>query len=146
MSKKVIYFAYGSNMLTSHLCKRVGSIITIGRGKLLDFRFVCNKQSMDGSSKANLIKSIGDEVWGVLYEIELKELINLDRAEGGYNRISREIIADDGSSIMAFVYVSPKLTNVPCYDEYKRLIIEGASEHQLPGFYIEFLKKIPSMP
>lgn len=146
MTKKD-YFAYGANMSTGWLKRCVPSAKPLGHAKLLDKRLVCNKESIDGSGKANLANSLGDAVWGVLYEIDLAELAKLDRVEGGYTRVSLEVITNQGSSIKAYVYISCKLTDdARPYDWYKELMIKGAREHQLPAPYVKFLEQIPSKP
>jgi len=147
VSEKATYFAYGSNMSTEWLQARVPSAKPLGRARLSRKRLVCNKKSKDGSGKANLAERAEDAVWGVLYEIDLAELDKLDRVEGGYARISLDVITDQGSSVKAYVYVSSELTDDPRpYDWYKAILIEGASEHALPASYVDYLEQIPSKP
>lgn len=147
MSKKVAYFAYGSNMSTGWLKRYVPSAKPLGHAKLLDKRLVCNKKSKDGSGKANLANSAGDVVWGVLYEVDLTELDKLDRVEGGYTRVSLDVITNQGSSIKAYVYISCELTDdVRPHDWYKELMVKGAREHQVPPFYMKYLEQIHSKP
>lgn len=146
MAKKIIYFAYGSNMLTRKLKEVAPSASPIGRARLEDYCMVVNKKSDDGSSKANLTKSAGNVVWGVLYEIDENELNRLDRSEGGYLRISLEVKANAGGPLTAFVYLSSKLTSSLPYHRYKRLMVEGAKEHNLPDAYVDFLEQLPWQP
>ncbi|MBI2485611.1 MAG: gamma-glutamylcyclotransferase [Deltaproteobacteria bacterium] len=146
MSKKIIYFAYGSNMNTEIIRSesRVPSAKTIGRARLLNKLMVCNKESKDGSSKANLVDSPGDIVWGVLYEINSSEIGVLDRVEGGYRRTTLEVLNDSDDTINAEVYISTIVTTDLPYDCYKKLILEGARKHQLPNDYLEYLEQLPS--
>lgn len=147
MTKKVAYFAYGSNMSTGWLKRCVPSAKPLGHAKLLDKRLACNKKSKDGSGKANLANSAGDAVWGVLYEVDLTELDKLDRVESGYTRVSLDVITNQGTSIKAYVYISCELIDdARPYDWYKELIVKGAREHQLPTPYVKFLEQIPSKP
>ena len=146
MEKKIIYFAYGSNVLTRKLRDVAPSARPIGTARLEDYRFVVNKKSVDGSSKANLLKSPGNLVWGVLYEIDELELNELDRSEGGYQRKSLEVKPNTGSPTKAFVYLSVKLTDSLPYHWYKRLLVDGAREHGLPSAYVDFLMQLPSQP
>jgi gamma-glutamylcyclotransferase (GGCT)/AIG2-like uncharacterized protein YtfP len=147
MSKKVGYFAYGSNMNTERLQNRVSSTKPLGRAKLPNKSLVCNKKGKDGSGKANLTDAAEDTVWGVLYEIDSAELDQLDRYENGYVRISLDVMNDQDSLVKAYVYVSSKLTDdARPYDWYKELMIKGAREHQLPAFYIARLEQIESKP
>ena len=147
MSKKVAYFAYGCNMSTQWLKNRVVYAKPLSRAKLPNKRLVCNKKSIDGSGKANLVDSPRDMVWGVLYEIDEVELNKLDLIEGGYKREILEVITDEGSPVKAHVYISSKLTKAARpYDRYKELMIKGAREHQLPASYMKYLEQINSKP
>lgn len=145
MGAKVLYFAYGSNMKTDCLSKRIFSAKPVGLGRILNKKLVCNKRSRNSSGKANLEDSQGDVVWGVLYEMDSPDLDRLDKAEGGYQRTTMYVQTDKDKSVPAEVYISTELTPeaIP-YDWYKKLLVCGAQEHQLPEDYIEFLKKLPS--
>lgn len=62
---RVLYFAYGSNMLSERLCSRVPSARVSGRVLLEGWRFAFNKCSKDSSAKANLLESLGGgTTWG----------------------------------------------------------------------------------
>jgi gamma-glutamylcyclotransferase len=142
----IYYFAYGANMLMSKITDRSLSARALSPAKLKGYRLVINKKSKDGSGKANLMKSEGDEVWGVLYEMDENDLVNLDRHEGGYRRECFELWTDAGKTVKAFAYISSKLTNsLPTY-EYKMLLVNGAREHGLPATYVGFLEQLPSQP
>ena len=149
MSKRVAYFAYGSNMSTERLQEpgRAPSAKPLGRAKLPSKRLVCNKKSTDCSGKANLIDSTEDTVWGVLYEIDSAELDNLGRAERNYTLKSLDVITDQDSLVKAYVYVSSELTeDARPYDWYKELLIKGAREYGLPASYVKYLEQITSKP
>lgn len=147
MMTRVLYFAYGSNMLSERLCSRIPSAQAIGCARLEDWRLVFNKRSVDGSAKANLVESPGDTTWGVLYEIEAQDLERLDKVEGGYRRISVWAREPDGEMVEAVTYVSAELTDEQtAYDWYKDTVIAGAREHNLPQEYIAYLERLPSKP
>jgi len=147
--KKVKVFAYGSNMCSQRMRKRIPSAKSLGRAKLPNKRLVCNKRSDDGSAKANL-ENTGELVWGVLYEMDSAELNTLDNCEKGYERINIDVQTDAGLSENAFVYVATETANLTHdhrpYEWYKKYIISGALEHKLPTSYINFLEKIESKP
>jgi gamma-glutamylcyclotransferase (GGCT)/AIG2-like uncharacterized protein YtfP len=144
---KIVYFAYGSNMDSEQMKKRVRSATLVGRARLANKRVVFNKRSMDGSGKANLIDSFGKEVWGVLYKFDSSEASRLDEAEGGYTRERHQVRIEKGDSIEAEIYVSTKLTDNPvAYESYKSRVIKGAQEHGLPEDYIAYLESLPSKP
>ncbi len=149
MADKAFYFAYGSNMNTPQLRKRAPSAQPVGQGWLADSKLVCNKRSIDGSGKANLVRSPGNVVWGVLFNIRQDELLALDEAEGGYKRVKWAIHLENSESVFAWVYVArpDRVTDYPVpYDWYKKLIVEAAREHGLPTDYVEMLEALPSKP
>lgn len=145
MKTRLLYFAYGSNMKTSRLQKRIVSVKPVGRGKIPGKTLVCDKKSDDGSTKANLEDSPENVVWGVLYEIDRKDLEKLDKIEGGYERKTARIQTDDGGIVEAEIYISARIDKKELpFDWYKDLMIDGAQKHQLPQEYIEFLKGLSS--
>jgi len=149
MADKVFYFAYGSNMSTPQLRKRAPSAQPVGRGCLADSKLACNKRSIDGSGKANVVRSLGNVVWGVLFNIRQDDLPALDEAEGGYKRVKRAIQLENSETVFAWVYVAgaDRVTDDPVpYDWYKKLIVEGAREQGLPTDYVEMLEALPSKP
>lgn len=138
---RINYFAYGSNMLTDRMQYRTPSAIQIGIGLLKDYDFVCNKKSIDGSGKGNLVLSENSEVWGVIFEIYENDLSRLDEIEGGYQRKNVTVLLNN-TPVTAVTYISDKLTGEPPTQSYLQLIIDGAIEHQLPEDYIAKLKAI----
>lgn len=143
----IFYFAYGSNLLSSRLTKRIPSAKAIGRAILNDWRVVFNKKSKDGSGKANLLYRPGSITWGCLYQIKNDDLSALDKFEKGYARINVQVQTDNAEIIEAETYVSASIVSNPtAYDTYKKMVISGASEHNFPPEYIEYLQKLPSKP
>jgi len=144
---KTRYFAYGSNMSTKHLHSRVASARPVGYASLENRRVLFNKSSKYGSGKANLVDSPGDVTWGVLYEIDTEDLDKLDRIEVGYNRVSVQVRKPDGDIVVAATYISTNLTDEPvAYDWYKKLVLSGAREHNLPTDHIVYIEQLPSKP
>ncbi len=140
---KTLIFAYGSNMKTERMVKRVPGAKVIGRVFAGNRKMVCNKKSKDGSGKANLVETPGSVTWGVLYEVEDENLERLDRIEGGYERVLLAVTADDDTRLIAQAYVSDQLTADPRpFRWYKELVLDGAREHNLPPGYIEDLEEI----
>ena len=143
----MLYFAYGSNMLSARLRGRVQSAGFSACGFLRDKRVLFNKRSRDGSGKANLVDSPDAVAWGVIYEIADGDMPTLDRIEGGYDRCLVQICVPDGDPVEAVAYVSNNLTDDPtAYDWYKQYLLSGAREHNLPQDYIAELEQLPSRP
>ena len=143
------YFAYGSNMFTYRLEKRVGRVEIIGVCKLSRHSLQFNKISIDGSLKANITTDDNDDVYGVLFKINPNKKDELDKEEGlgkGYiiNEIEVEQLATNEKK-KAFTYVADKIynsnTNKP-YNWYVELIAIGAEEHKLPKEYVNKIKLI----
>lgn len=143
----VLYFAYGSNMATSQMQKRISSAKTLNTGYIRGWKVICNKRSKDGSGKANIVQQNEHCTWGVVYEIDTEDVLKLDRFEGGYNRVTVFVTIDDESSVSAETYISEDIIEEPvAFDWYKELIIIGAEEHGLPPAYVDTLREIRSRP
>jgi gamma-glutamylcyclotransferase (GGCT)/AIG2-like uncharacterized protein YtfP len=146
-ANRVLYFAYGSNMLSEHLDSRLTSLNIVGPPSLQDKKMLFNKRSKDGSGKANIISSPGSVTWGVLYEINTQDLKTLDKIEGGYERVTVRVRRPDGNEFEAITYVSEDLTNDPRpYRWYKELVLLGALEHDLPRDYVAYVEGFPVKP
>lgn len=119
-----------------------------GRPALLkEYELLFNKESRkDGSGKANVQPRADGEVWGVLYTIPDKHLDILDNGEGsGYYREKMVVYLTDDTVTEAWVYLAREPSNDPLlrpYTWYKRFLVEGAREHELPTQYIEKLERI----
>lgn len=143
-------FAYGSNMHLNRLKKRVPSAIKISNAFIEGYNLVCNKISIDGSSKGNIVKSENpnDVVWGVIFEIEDTEKSILDEAEGlgrGYNETTLTFTDNDNNAVKAQIYLADEdaIDNqLKPFDWYKSIILEGAKQNQLPQDYIEKIESL----
>ena len=143
----MLYFAYGSNMLSTRLRERVQSATFYARGFLRGKTVSFNKRSTDSSGKANLVDSPDAVAWGIIYEIDDGDMPTLDRIERGYDRCLVQICRPDGDPVEAVAYVSNNLTNDPiAYESYKQYLLSGAREHNLPQDYIAELEQLPSKP
>ena len=144
-----LYFAYGSNMPKRRLENRIGHVHKLGIAELEGYKLICNKISIDGSSKFNIQKTenLSDKVFGVLYKIEDSQLDPLDAAEGaksggGYRQETVEINYNEECK-RAITYIctqSAKLCNpselLP-YDWYVYHAVIGACEAGFPYGYIK---------
>jgi gamma-glutamylcyclotransferase len=146
----MLIFAYGSNMNSNRLTKRVRSAVKVTNAFLTGHKIVCNKISNDGSAKANVIETdVPDEiVWGVLFSIDRSEKYLLDKAEGlgkGYIEGILTFFDETNNSYTAQIYIADSNsidnTLLP-YDWYKEFIISGAIQNKLPAEYILQLQSI----
>jgi len=145
------YFAYGSNMFSSRLKKRVPSCKFCEVGILKGYVLKFNKKSVDGSGKANVIPSQNEEneVIGVVYDFDPNEQILLDGAEGGgYSDTQIQVITLQGV-VNVYMYIAhPNFIDdslIP-YIWYKNFVVEGAKEHTLPDSYIKTIMEFPAKP
>lgn len=149
MSERV--FAFGSNMCSGrflHYFRRHPALGPQGPGQpalLRDYRLCFNKESSDGSGKGNVELHPGGEVWGVVYSIPDAGLPVLDAGEGpGYRREKKQLELN-GKSEDAWVYMAVDPSREPGlipYTWYKRFLVEGAKEHNLPPHYTQALELI----
>ena len=146
---KLLYFAYGSNMLSRRLMARVPSAIAVGVGYASGRRLTFDKVSTDGSGKCDIepTQSPTDRVYGVLFEISLAERARLDEAEGlgkGYREERVDVVTPCGTrQALAYVATAKEPALTP-YHWYKALVVAGATEHRLPDPYVEWLRTVES--
>ena len=62
-----LYFAYGSNLPSARMRRRVPSAAAQGPAELQGRRLTTDKRGRDGSGKANLREDPAATVWGVLW-------------------------------------------------------------------------------
>lgn len=148
MNRRKLYFAYGSNMKKDRMTERVPSAKAVGIGRLIDKKLAFNKISTkDGTGKTNIVAANGSIVLGVLFEVDEGEIVNLDKAEGGYERQDITVLDNDDKPMSAFTYVSTKIDNaLKPHDTYLNYLIQGAEENEFPQNYIDNLKRVEFVP
>lgn len=138
----MLYFAYGSNMLTERLRARVQSAQPVARARLPDRELRYHKGGQDGSGKCNIVDATtaSTHVWGVLFDIASEDLPALDEAEGrghGYERCRVHPCGPD-SVVEAFAYVAqPSYVDesLTPFTWYCAVVRAGARQHRLPSEY-----------
>ena len=142
-----LYFAYGSNMLSSRLRGRCPSAEPVGVAELPGHELRWHKRSKDNSGKCDVVACQGKRVIGVLYRIEYSDKEGLDRAEGlgrGYEEIEAHVVHDKNNFIAKAYQATATDESLTPYGWYKALVIAGAQENGLPQDYIEQLKLVVS--
>src|SRR5260370_35693588 len=109
----MLYFAYGANMCTERLRKRVPSANPIITAKLLNHSLRFHKRSDDRSGKCDacFTGEAEDIVWGVVFEIDRTDKPHLDAYEGlghGYAEKQVTVIDLDGNLHLVFMYAAEK--------------------------------------
>lgn len=133
--RTVLYFAYGSNMLTARLQARCPSAQPVGVAFAENHRLTFWKKGRDGSGKGHLAASPGLAQPGVLFTLSPDDLIALDGFEGagrGYRRADDFAIRLTATNAItqAATYIATDLDEtLRPYDWYLALIRAGAREH-----------------
>jgi len=141
------YFAYGSNMSTPRLTKRIKAT-KIGIGKLTGYQLRFHKIGKnDGTGKCDsyFTDNHHDYILGVVYEIAEQDKKELDRIEGlGNGYLSKELaIETDGSLLQAMAYVATDIDEtLRPYDWYKIHVLYGAKENHLEASYIDMIDHV----
>ena len=135
------HFAYGSNLNHKQMNCRCPDNKFIKRAYLGNYKFVYDGYSNTrGGAVANILESIDSIVWGGLYEISKSDLENLDRYEGfpiSYSKEELKVKDDQGNIYKALTYfrIGEKI-GIPS-DKYKKIIIDGAKDCNLPDNYVK---------
>ena len=144
-------FAYGSNMSSKRLAKRVDNARPIGTFRLDGHALRFHKVSIDNSGKCDAYEtgSDSDFVLGVLYEIEDSEKLRLDDAEGlgnGYAEKCVRVTGPAGRRETAVVYYATNIDeSLRPYTWYKRHVLEGAREAGLDAGYVSTIETQPAV-
>jgi hypothetical protein len=149
----VVYFAYGSNMATARLRKRMPSCKPLGIATLPGHALRFHKRSTDKSGKCNAFANGNDNsVIGVLFSFDPAERAKLDEAEGvggGYEHAMVTVINEKGRRRKVLTYLAtPDYIDdsVKPYGWYKDFVLAGGREHGLPPEYIaEYIQSVEAI-
>jgi gamma-glutamylcyclotransferase len=140
------YFAYGSNMNWAQMKKRCPSAKFVAVACLAGRRLAITRKSRRRlCGTADVVPDARSAVWGILYEIDDRDLARLDGFEDGYGRERMAVVAagDGAAPVEAWVYVAEKEEAPPPPNAlYMSLILEGARAWKLPEDYVEMLARI----
>jgi hypothetical protein len=130
--ERVVYFAYGSNMLSERLIQRIGKFHRGTKAKLEGYTLVYNKKSIDGSAKANIEECNGGEVFGVCYEIDKSDFLMLSDIEKGYVRCKVSVMyPSERSKFRAYTFLSNSITEASPKPDYVEMVRSGAKEWEI---------------
>lgn len=133
---RCFYFAYGSNLDSALLLSRIRYIHSSVKAKLNSYGFRYNKRSNDGTSKANIVPSKDEVVWGVCYEIDCCDFRRLhEECEKGYD-VKKVWTETEESPVIAETLQSSRITAAFPSLEYTGIVVKGARKHNLPEDYI----------
>lgn len=145
----IVYFAYGSNMMTARLKARCPSALPVGVAFADNHRLTFWKRGRDGSGKGHLAHCPGMTQPGVLFTLAAEDLGLLDEIEGvgrGYRRADDFTVRlkDGGRIVQAATYLATALdaTLIP-FDWYLGLVLAGAREHEFDEAILRQLCETP---
>lgn len=147
----MLYFAYGSNMSVRRLQQRVPSARVLHVATLRGHRLVFHKAGRDGSAKcdAELTARDSDAVRGVIYRMDLRHKVLLDKAEGlgrGYEQKTVALRLIDGTESKAITYYATHIeATLRPYAWYVEHVLRGAQEHYLPAEYLAAITAVPTV-
>jgi gamma-glutamylcyclotransferase (GGCT)/AIG2-like uncharacterized protein YtfP len=136
------YFAYGSNMNHKQMKRRCPDSCFLKTAYLnnAEFRYDGVSGAWDDKAVANIVSNDGEKVWGGLFEASENDLAKLDRHEGfpkSYGKKVVQVIDAEGSTYDAWVYFRIGETKGDPSEEYRKVVLEGASNCNLPEDYIK---------
>lgn len=151
MARELLYFAYGSNMLSERLRRRTPSAHSSRVGYVEGHRLRWHKIGrFDGSGKCDIEPTgdPGDRVYGVVFRIACADKSTLDAAEGlgrGYGEKRVEVVTGAGA-LPAFAYRATAIDRrLRPFSWYKRYVVAGAIEHGLPVAYVQQLQSVAAV-
>lgn len=143
------YFGYASNMALWVMAELCAEHSVVGVARLPDYKLDFRRFSPGWKGGVgDLVESPGDEVWGVLYQIDAACHDALDAKENygvGYTSLDVEVTLRDGEKITCTTYsiINKSPETIAPSKYYLETILEGAKEMNLPKDYIARLKAIP---
>ncbi|XP_072507175.1 gamma-glutamylcyclotransferase [Notamacropus eugenii] len=146
-----LYFAYGSNLLKERLRLHNPSAEFVCVARLQDFKVdFGNYQGVTSTSWhggiATIIQSPGDEVWGVVWKMHVRNISSLDEQEGvgsgTYIPIEIDVHNQEGKVLTCRSYQMKNYVPAPPSPQYKKVICKGAKQNGLPSEYQRKLEEI----
>ena len=152
--KRLLYFAFGSNLLEQQRIDRLsefGDLPSGERAVLNDYEICFHKiaNSEPGFGFATINQSPNNSVQGLLIGLNNQQISRLDRSEGvnvnppHYTKEEITVQTDDGMEHSAFTYVAhPSRIDSSLHPsiDYLQKVVFGAKENGLDQWYIETLE------
>lgn len=142
----IYYFAYGSNMDQKQMKERCPRSILVGKAVLENYQLAFTIYSPERKCGcADIVKSLGDKVYGLLYKLTDNDLKNLDGYEGcpdHYRRITICVIDElrEKKNVESYEVVSKAEEVIMPSADYLNLLISAAEYFEFPKVYIQYLR------
>ncbi|XP_051575408.1 gamma-glutamylcyclotransferase-like isoform X2 [Myxocyprinus asiaticus] len=145
-----LYFAYGSNLLKERLQLKNPSATIYCVARLKDYKLVFGNHKGLLSLRwhggvATIEHSPGDEVWGVVWRMNMSDLESLDSQENvmmGTYSPTEVSVSSSGLDLNCRTYIMNSCVYAPPSPQYLQVIVMGAEQNGLPEEYQEKLKSI----
>jgi gamma-glutamylcyclotransferase len=160
----MLYFAYGSNMQWSRIKERCPAARFVCKALLPSYRLTFSRRYSQNNRSwtASIEKAVDQHVWGVVYEIDDRDIGSLDQAEGyrpdrandenAHIPLSCHVL-DEGMKdrpLLVMTYIANLVGSPPPEHrdrrapskEYKDRLIDGAEHWHLPETYMQQLSAI----
>uniref|UniRef100_A0A8D3B501 Gamma-glutamylcyclotransferase n=1 Tax=Scophthalmus maximus TaxID=52904 RepID=A0A8D3B501_SCOMX len=145
-----LYFAYGSNLLKERLQLKNPSATVHCVARLKDYKLVFGNHKGFASDRwrggvATIEHSQGDEVWGVVWRMNMSDQESLDSQEnvmvGAYSPVEL-LVKTKGQELSCRTYIMNSCVYAPPSPQYLQVIMMGAEQNSLPEDYREKLRAI----
>jgi hypothetical protein len=158
---RLLYFAFGSNLLEKQRIKRLSKFGDLPRGNraiLNDYeisfhKIASLKPGEEAHGYATIHPSPNQTVQGLLIGLNGQQISRLDRSEGvnanppHYTKEKIVVQTDDGVQHSAFTYIaSPERvdSSLRPANWYLQKVVQGARENDLDEWYVEKLESFGS--
>ncbi|XP_070544991.1 gamma-glutamylcyclotransferase-like [Ptychodera flava] len=149
----VLLFAYGSVLHDERLYETSPTAKFRTIAKLPNYKLVFNDvadfESPWHGAMANIAKSDGDVVWGVVYQIDKETIKNIERNMTGclgIYHMKEVVVYSPDNNALACVCLEMR-NALPGASrpspQYLSIIVAGAAHRGLPEKYIDMLKDVP---
>lgn len=163
----MLYFAYGSNMQLSRIRERCPSVSFVCKALLPNYRLTFSRRysQNNGSWTASIEQATDEHTWGVVYEINGRDIDLLNRAEGykpdraddenAHMPLQCHVLSEGVKDrpLSAMTYIANVEGSPPPEHrgrrlpskEYRGRLVEGAQHWRLPEAYIQQLSAIEAV-
>ena len=140
----MLLFAYGSNLAAAQIAPEARFL---GPAVLADFRLALTRRSIRwGGGVVDVVPAAGQQVRGVLYELDEAAVETLDRKEGAgiaYRRAEVEVEhGGEARAAQTYAVIRKEPDAPPATPEYAELVLRGARERGLPQEWLGVLDSV----
>lgn len=138
-NKRIFNFAYGSNMSVDRLYARVGRVKVIGAYTIDNYALEFNCGWPPNQMYGNMVRRMGSNIEGVLYELTEEQIGELDKYECYPRNYTKIYFYDAAKDAIIFAYVA-----TPWFEtaregkpqlDYINYLIKGSLEFNLNKTY-----------